>query len=712
VSSLRLFLLTTVCTALAAPALAQSAADPEATVVEEVVVTGRAQRLYRTPETGVARGGESALDIPQATTVINEELAADQGARDVTDLYRNVAGVTTFSYSGVTFRGFRQDQVFYDGLRGNPFIGFSVPQLFNIERVEVLKGPAGMLYGAGSPGGLINYVTKTPTDRFEAEATAVVGDNERRGGSVEVSGPVALDGRLTARGGAFYEYRGPIRVNTDSEVAILDGGLGFEVTPDLRLTLQATHYEQKSDGNRLRGVPVTNGGDFLAPVTWNHNEPTDFLDLEADVVQGRLFWDLSETTRLDAGARWSQANEIQNYHEPRALRDTNADGVVDFVDREFRDQTRDGETIAFAANLAHTARVFGMEHRLLVGGDWSSEESLSFSRIAVTNRTAGGRVPGISLVNPVYGQTSPANYNLSSITPSLGDSEAIRQGLFVQDQVFLTDKLSLVGGVRFDRFEDENRLNGTSFEEKATTLRGGVIYRPIEGLSLYASWSEGFEPQAITSQDPRAGGPFEPVTGEQVEVGAKGELMGGRLQFGIAAYDIVRQNILQSTGGDAGGDGINDVAALGEVTSTGLEVEGAFDLTPNWVVTANWAYNDARITATRPGQTITNAVGDRFANAPKYEAGLWTRYDFDTLGLSAAVGVEYVGERISLGGQTVQAYTIYDASIIKRFGDRYEALLRIDNLTDEVYAASGFDVRSGHFPGEPRSAFLELRARW
>jgi outer membrane receptor protein involved in Fe transport len=152
-------------TALASVAHAEapSAEAADTAEVAEVVVTGRVERLYRTRTTTVGKGLADPLDIAQSVTVLNEELYEDQGARDAADLYRNIAGVSFFSYSGVTFRGFRQatGEIYYDNLRGNPFIGFSVPQLFNIERVEVLKGPAGMLYGPGSPGGLINYVTKT-----------------------------------------------------------------------------------------------------------------------------------------------------------------------------------------------------------------------------------------------------------------------------------------------------------------------------------------------------------------------------------------------------------------------------------------------------------------------------------------------------------------------------------------------------------------------
>ncbi|MEE3155389.1 MAG: TonB-dependent receptor plug domain-containing protein, partial [Pseudomonadota bacterium] len=120
------------------PVAAQEAASTptrDTATAGEILVTGRAQRLYRVEETTVGKVAQDPMNIPQALQVINSELVADQGARDATDIYRNISGVSFFSYAGVTFRGFRQDQSFYDGQRGNPFIGFSVPQLFNIERV-------------------------------------------------------------------------------------------------------------------------------------------------------------------------------------------------------------------------------------------------------------------------------------------------------------------------------------------------------------------------------------------------------------------------------------------------------------------------------------------------------------------------------------------------------------------------------------------------
>jgi len=685
-------------------------AEPAAEV-EEVIVTGRAQRLYRAGETTVGRAAADPLDIPQAVTVINEQLYKDQGARDVTDLYRNIAGVSFFSYSGVTFRGFRQDEVFYDNLRGNPFIGFSVPQLFNIERVEVLKGPAGMLYGPGAPGGLINYVTKTPEAEVSAEATAVVGDYARRGGSLEVTGPLDPQGRLLGRVGGFYEYMEPFRFNTNDETVILDAGLTVRPSEAVELILQATRYGQRLNANRLRGVPVDDEGRFLTDVRWNHNEPTDFLDLEADVVQARLVARPAPGVRIDAALRGFGSQERQQYHEPRGLLDTDDDGRLDTSLREFRDQARETDGVAAAVNLAAERRLLGLEHTLLAGGDWYREESSFFGRTA-RDASRRGPVPSLSLQNPVYGLTSGANYNLAAITPSLSESRTLRWGVYLQDQIALTPQWLIVGGVRRDAFEDENLRNGQRFEEAELTYRAGAVYKPRPDLSLYAGWSQGFEPHDIGAQDPLAGGPFDPVSGEQVEAGVKAALFGGRLQGQAAVFEIKRRNLLQLDPDGDDSDGVDDLAPIGEVTSTGFEVELAADLTPDWVVTANYAFNDARITGTAAGQTLDNAVGDRFANAPEHQAGLWTRYQVDAIGAAFALGAEYVGERLSLDGQKVRPYAVFDASIIKSFGGRYEALLRIDNLLDEDYAASGFIRRTGHFPGEPRTVFLELRARF
>lgn len=677
----------------------------EATTVDEIIVTARAQRLYRTDSTNIGKTAENPLDIPQALQILNAELIEDQGARDVTDLYRNISGVTFFSYAGVTFRGFRQDQAYFDGVRGNPFIGFAVPQLFNIERVEILKGPAGMLYGPGSPGGTINYVTKTPDDAFSGGITAVVGDYDRIGVSGEVAGPIDAAGRFTFRAGGFYEERDSFRVNAGSENLIGDLGLGIALTDRTDLTLQASVYDQTLPANRLRGVPVDLDGNFLTDITWNHNEPTDFATLEAQVYQARLVSQLGDDVRFDATARYSESSERQNYHEPRGAIDTDGDGRLDAVRRQFRDQHRDAESLSLAANLVADVRAFGLDHRILVGGDWAREDFLFKGRTAV-QANLGGPVPNLSLFDPVHGLTGAADYDLGALPLSNSDDRSIRSGVYLQDQVRFGDRVIAVAGVRWDRFEDDNRLSDVDFEDSEVTYRLGLIFKPRQDVSTYLSWSNSFEPQGAGDQNAEIGGPFAPVTGSQVEAGAKTALFGGRIQANAAVYQIVRENILQVDQSLPPVNGRDQQRPIGEVTSEGFEVDVSADLTPNWVLTANYGYNDTRITGSAPGQAVANAVGDRFVNAPRHQAGFWTRYQVPSLRTAFAFGGEYVAERVGFNDERVKPYTVFDASITTEL-DFAKVRLRVDNLFDKTYAASGFGLQ-GSFPGEPRTVFVEV----
>lgn len=689
-----------------------AAAEAEAPGVAEVVVTGRASKLYRTTEVATSKLETEPLAASQMITVITADLIRDQGARDAQDLYRNISGVSVFSYAGVTARGFRQQENFYDGLRGDPYIGFSVPQLFNIERVEFLKGPAGMLYGQTAPGGLFNYVTKKPSRDFAASAAAVAGTESRYGARGEVTGPVGE--MLALRGGVFFEDRDLPRTFADNRSLILDGGATFELG-GLKLTGQALHIEQDLQANRLRGIPVDNAGRFLAGRRWNHNEPSDFLDLRSTSFQLRADWEVSEEIKLDAAVRRIDAEEKQNYHEPITLLDGNRDGVFDGVARQYRSQIRDTDTTSYGAN-GIWSRAFSdaVSNRLLVGADYSKSHQ-DFDGASLTGRAtpAAGLPCPLTFANPVYRACDPRSYALPALTRDVTDSE--RTGVYVLNELTV-GQFVITGGIRRDTFEDESRPatgRATRFKGNDTTYRVGGVWRPREDVSLFAQYATSFEPQGPAAQDPRAGGPFPPTTGDIVEGGVKTALMGGRLQTAVAIYRIRRENLLQSDPrGDVEGDGVNNSIAFGEVTSEGLDLDVAADITRDWVLTMTYAYNDTRITKDNGRTAITNAVaGGRFANAPKHKLGFWSRYQWPDLGLAVALGGDYVSRRISLSNQTVDPYFVWDGSVTYTRGP-WEFRLRVDNLFDKTYAVSGFNDRGGHFPGEPRSAFVEAEYRF
>lgn len=683
----------------------EAAAGSPPSEVEEIVVQGRARTFYRVDESSLGTKTPTAfLEIPQSVQVLSRQLIEDQAALQITDLYRSISGVSLFSYSGVVFRGFRQDEVLYDGLRGDPFGGFAVPQLFNIERVEILKGPAGMLYGSGQPGGLINYVTKQPDPDRAARVIVGLGDDRRYGMSAEYSNRIDAEGRYSFRVAGFVDNEEPFRFNTDHQNRIVETGLRAELSESLEATLQLTYLDQDLGANRLRGVPVDDDGNFLTDIRWNHNEPGDFQRLEARVVQTRLDYTITPDLSANLTVRYFDNERTQNYHEPRGLVDLDGDGVSETMRREFRDQLRENSELAVAANLVHTLRWGRTEHTWLVGGDWFHQEATGESRTA---RTGSGLVPDLSLFDPVYGEASPSTYLFDPVRPT--DNESVRLGVYVQDQVRLSERWLVTGGLRYDRFDDENHLNGEGFDDGDLSSRVGVIFQPTPEMSLYTSYSESFSPQAIASQNPLAGGPFAPERGKQVELGIKTELWDGRLQLSSAVYQIDREDILQGSPlGDPGQDGMDDQVAVGHVRSRGLEMDLVMDVTDAWVFTASYALNRVRILDDNGMDSLTNFSDGEFANAPRHQLGLWTRFDLPQLNSAIAFGMDYVGDRVSLDGQAVQAYTTFDVSWRTYWRD-YEVQVNVRNLFDEEYAASGFIERAGHFPGEPRRVYLQLK---
>lgn len=681
--------------------------------VERVVVTSRAINLYRNGNSSTGKLSVDPLNSTQQITTINESLIRDQGARNAKDIYRNIAGVSQFSYAGVTARGFRQEEIFFDGLRGDPYVGFNVPQLFNIERVDFLKGPAGMLYGPGAPGGLFNYVTKKPTSEFDANARIIAGSHARFGGSAEING--AINDDQNARAGVFYEQQDTYRDNSDSEVFIFDSGYTYDLQGHL-LTLQYTHYSQDLGANRLRGVPVDDSGNFLTNPDWNHNEASDFLNLRSDSVQLSLEGQLNDAVSYNTRLRYIDNEQEQNYHEPRALIDSDGDGNIDLVGREFRDQLREQEQLSFGANFVYSGEWLGADHRTAFGIDLykGKEDALlgaaAFQQDFVLRYLSGTSLESdiipLTLTNPNYGITQSENYNVQ-FRP-LSTTEQTRNGAYVLNEL-AWEQFTFVAGLRYDQFEDET--SSAIFDDSNVSFRVGGIYKISANISLYGQWADSYEPQSVSNQQVQAGGPFEPTTGDIIEGGVNAELFDETTLLRLAVYQITRQNLLQSTGEDPEGDGIDNVAPVGEVTSDGFEVEVITDITPNWILSVAYGYNDARITADNGGGGISNSVGDRFANAPQNQFGFWTRYQIPEWDLAFAFGGNYVDDQLSLSGQNVKSYFIADASITWEV-DNYSVLFRIDNLFDKEYAESGFIERTGHFPGNPRNGFVEFTYKW
>ena len=684
------------------------AAPPSSVGVQQldaVQVHGRAQTLYRVDDATVGTRTDTPLAlVPQSIQVVPRELIEDQAARQITDLYRSISGISFFSYAGVTLRGFRQENVLYDGMRGDPYAGFSVPQLFNIDRVEVLKGPAGALYGGGDAGGVINYVTRKPKATAERRIELQAGNNDFRAASIDATGPVNAAGSVRYRAGLYGDTEQGVRWNADSESVIGDASLAFDVGDTGELTLQFTDITQNLGGNRLRGVPVDDNGSFLTDRRWNHNEASDFLDMRAKVALVQYRFSPGSNLDVDFGARWFENNEHQIYHEPMGLIDRNRDGVPEWMTRQLRNQIRDNDAFTANGNAVWRFNTGSIGHKLLFGADVYQQDADFTAQTANSADLArgAGPVPGIDLFNPVYGASSWRDYNLAALPWRSTSTRSKRYGGYLQDELALTPRWHVLAGLRWDGFKDDDRIAGTTVDGNDISWRLGSTYSVREGINVYANIASGFMPQNAANQSAEAGGPFDAERSRQWEVGLK-SLLAERVTLNLAAYRIDRSNIVQATGEIV--DGVNQLAALGLVRSTGMELDLLADVTERWVLNLTYAYNDARV-KDAGSDGITNASGDRFANAPQNKLGLWTRYELPAINSAIGFGADYVDERVSLDGQRVKPYTVFDMSW-KTQWQQWQFQANVKNLFDKVYAASGFTGRTGHFPGEPRRVYVQ-----
>ncbi len=685
--------------------------------VEELVVIGRAEQYYlrSTPSLGSKFPGE-LKDVPQSIQILPRQLIEDQQAVEITDLYRNISSVSIFSYSGVTFRGFRQDEIRYDGLLGDPFSGFSVPLLFDIEQVEIIKGPSGALFGGGEPGGVINYVTRAPSPDASGYVRAVGGRYDLFGFRSEITGPLDQAGTLLYRVGAAYENTDTFRFNTNKEDIVLAADLTWRPDARTSLSFKFDYIDQDFQGARLRGVPVDDDGEFLTSRRFNTNETTDFQRLEALAFTLDAQRQLTDAVKLRLAGRAVISQEKQEYHEPRGLF-VNAQGVLR-MRREFRDQLRDIDQYTALAEVTHEGTLAGMKSQWLVGGEYYRVENRDFFLTSSDSRRANILppnfiVPDINLVDPDFGNSNPS---LFDPLQELDREGAFDQwGIYIQNHLQVTQRLALTVGGRLEGFSENQNSTTTILltnavsqsqarqSDEKLTYRFGAVYDWTDDLATYFNISSGFSPQSAASQEADSGGPFGPETGRLLELGLKTTLLDGALFIQSAIYQINKQDVLVAD--PTPGAPVGALANIGEARARGFELDVVGDLSTAWTLAFNYAYNDTKIL--EGDDEITNAVGNRFANAPRHQLGFWTRYDIDIINSALTFGGDYVAKRLSLSGQRVDPYMVFDAGWQTQW-DNIQLQVNVRNLFDKVYAESGFIARTGHFPGEPRTFRAEV----
>ncbi|RSK48121.1 TonB-dependent receptor [Hymenobacter rigui] len=692
------------------------ALQPTSTALQEVEVLGRKESTYKSDYSFVGtKTATRPIDVPQSISTVTKELMQDRQALRLTEVVKNVAGVTQYShYDDLTIRGFRNGYEsgfrLLNGLRsgfsyGNSFT--QAPLTVNLERVEVLKGPGAALYGDINPGGTVNMVTKKPLDVARQALTFSTGSFNTMRATADLTGPLNEQKNVLYRVNTGFEKSNTFRDVNDTRSVMVAPTVTF--LPTDHTTINAELVYTHIDGYLDRGITIRGGDLYALPRSFTLSQPSDYFRTSTYYFNASL--NHRFTNWLSFNASYLDFTYNENLSEHRTLNtyaDAPANTVMNlrYFDRRAEEYTKNLASY-FVLNLA-TGPV---QHKVVTGVDYirftTDPQSTMFeARQKLVNGVATPLT--FDLKKPLYEIQDPTKYVRRPLPQFFIDylnSVYHTTGLYVQDQLALTPRLNVLLGARYELFADERDYgNGAeTIPQRRLLPRAGLTFSLRDNLNYFASYSAGFRPlKPEFIRTPERYGrstPFDTETSYQVETGLKGEFFQKGLLGTVAVYQIDKRNQLVPTNALMP-DGTTIYRQNDLVRSRGAEVELVGNLLPNLNLNANYAFNHSEVL----DAALPVEEGQPLANAPRHSAGLWTKYTFVTptlRGLGVAMGGNAVSRRRTENqvqntttGELYWAYwpgyTTLDVALFYTTG-KFNFHLNVNNLLDTYYFVGGYD---------------------
>ncbi|KPU92363.1 ligand-gated channel protein [Variovorax paradoxus] len=704
-----------------AAVVVRSAAAPgaAAATLPAVVVEAGAERETATgPVQGyVARRSASGtktdtpiMETPQSISVVTADRISALGVTNLKDAlgYTPGVGTTTYGadsrYDWINLRGFdAYSPGFYlDGLplRNNGNWGIWRTENYGAERIEVLRGPASVMYGQSGPGGVVNVVSKRPTTEPIRELQLQLGDHRRK----QVAGDFA--GALNDDGSLSYRLTGVLR---DGELPA--GGMRDDrsyLAPSLTWKSRDTTVTLLSQISRTRAgvytrafptegslVPTAIGtripsGLFVGDPKFNH------FDVDQSMIGYQLEHRIDSTWTLRQNARYGHLKVDYGAVGRRGFVTLDEDDANDPINFTQLRRTSSGsiETVR-SFNLDNQVqadlRVGDWTHKILVGVDYQRTTIDQFSY-------GGGRATPLNIYAPVHrGPVEIPDPNFDGIT------KLKQTGFYMQDQIKWKDRWAFTLSGRYDRAEStvDSRLDNSRarVSDGKFTSRVGLVYLHPSGLAPYLSYTQSFTPSGVV--DPATNRPFKPETGRQYEAGLRYQPTGGKQSYSVAVFDLRRQNYIT----------FNEDSVpkqTGEVTVRGLEFEAIAEIMPRLNVTAAYSYTP-KAAVTR--SSLPSEIGLPLMAVPRNRLAVWADYRFSN-GLKIGAGARFIGANYGDGGTTpakVPSVTIYDAMIGYDFA-RWSLALNLRNVANKTYFAN-CDSFTCYY-GDQRSVLGTATYRW
>ena len=679
------------------------AQENDTTVLDDVFVMadqdGEGVRRYQARRSGSATKTDTPLDeVPQAVSVIPATVLDDLRSPRIEkalDYAGGVArqndfgGLTMYEYS---IRGLTTSEFYEDGFSVNR--GYMNPQdPSNVERIDVLKGPASSLYGRGDPGGTINIVSKRPqNDRF-ARLDLSAGRWDRYRSSLDVNTLLDDEGTMLYRMNLAVEDNKSFRDYRSSERQFFAPAFSWELSPQTRLLVQAEVIRSSQVFDR--GVVAPN--DHLGSVSRSDffGEPDDGeIDNNNESLQAEIEQDLNASWTVRLASHYKQGRLNGGATEASFLADD-----ARTLNREYRYRDFDWQDSITQLELRGLVYTGDIEHNLLIGTE--------YERYAKDERLMRTRpISTIDIREPVYGQPRPP-FSVGPGGRSTDRHELVHsRSLNLQDQMRLSEKLFGVIGARYDHYEHrlDNEVTGKRTEQthEKITPRIGALYQLTPEVGVFANASQSFKPNTGAPR-PGTGTSFDPEEGVGYEAGFKFDLLDSRLGMTVAAFHLTKENVLTADPADS-----TYQIAAGEVRSRGLDLQLTGQLTDEVRVIGAYAYVDAEVT-----KDNTLASGSRLLNVPEHSGSLLGVYEFldgGLKGLELGGGVNYVGDRsgnVADSGFELPGYTTVD--LLARYKATQDLTLgaNLNNAFDRTYYERSYS-NVWVMPGAPRNLSLSL----
>jgi catecholate siderophore receptor len=661
----------------------------------------------RVPALSSPKFTEPVRDIPQTVTVVPSSVIQAQGANTLRDVLRNVTGISIQAGEGgvpagdnLSIRGFSaRTDFFIDGVRD---VGGYTRDPFNVEQVEVVKGPSSSIAGRGSTGGVINLATKTPNLASARTAAIGIGSSDHKRGTLDINQPlVGLDGAAFRLNALWTDSGTPGRDAVQNERWGVAPSLAFGIGTPTRIVADYSHLSQQNVPDYgIPWVPNTNVplrayADQAPPVEFSNFyglTSRDYEDTETDVVTGRVERDFSTALSIRSIVRFGRTTRDSLITAPRF--ENNDSTTIRRTDWKSRDQS-DG-VLASQTDVTSRFRTGAVGHALVTGLELSRETSENWNRIE-----RGGPQPTTDLFQPEF--NTPYESRLER-NGAVTDATARSAAIFAFDTLQLGSRFELTGGFRWDRFSLDYRTvdattqqSGLERTDDMVSWRAGAVYKPRINGSVYVGVGTSLNPSTEGLSLSASTVLLDPEKSRSVEAGTKWDLFGGRLAMNAAVFNTTKTNA--RTPGISPGD--PPTVLQGEHAVSGIELGANGNVTDRWQLFGGYTFMDSEITRSNNAAEL----GKEFGNTPNHSLSLWTTYRLPR-GVDIGGGAQYVGDRFNnnTGSRTAPAHWVVDAMAAYRVSSHLTLRVNGLNLANERYIDR---ITGGHFvPGPGRSVTL------